>query len=713
MVTMGITLLILLSVAVAAIVAASVLFYRRRIRRLEAARAPDVVAHSADEEPYEPPPTEASTTTEAAIPIPSEESGTQVRPPPIRRGGRPRDATRALEQVERQEPETKPHRPRPEIVCWKEGWNWILAAEVPEDLLEDPGLSVLQDEAPLTPDESYEGRYRLKRLLGKVNVRSSKDEVPIEIDLVEEKYYLLFRLVGHHERRGRRARQATSGSYLVVVPDGWERDEEVSGPPPVNPEPVSIDGYWAHFFYLSRDDARKIAFVTPGGEKIEIETGAARFELVGTLLNDSSEDVGPLFGGGPPRIRALHEQGWRNVGTVVVGEEGGGKKRWRTQFSPDRDRVEQHLPDEVAKRGGGWYFVRIYDTNDDLVESLDFRFMSTLEEIRVSDHPFLPVTKGHTVVDVEFLHESGCEVRLTEGLADGLQIAHEDQKTSVTIPPNPAWDETHWIVGARGGPQVEVTVLVERVWWAAGEENTVPSEWTDKPLTLSRGCFAATSKKALWLRFPRPRWVDKVDVGFDRLKSRPYRVEVGKRELAIPLRDFGDSVEIGDRQQEYQFKVWDDAKDPGCIEAAIAVIPADRPAILEPFVPVTQGEGAQLDEKPPADLSRIAPPRLATALTRLRSSTSGPLRQLIAEVYAKRRRGRKARFADNTDFIREALCVIALSWELLGAGGYPIPGLRKRWIERAFHARDALPDIMEKVRARYEDLTHGKVRRAS
>jgi len=503
---------------------------------------------------------------------------------PIKRGHRPRSEQKGHEREARQRAGAKPRRPKPEIICWNEGWSWILGVEVPEDLLEDPDLSVLQDEVPLTPDEVYEERYRLKRLSGKVNVRSSQDEVPIEIDLVEEeKGYLLVKLVGHDGSRGRRVRQAKSGSYLVLVSEGWERDDKVSGPPPANPEPVSIDGYRAHFFYLSRGDARKIAFVTPGGEKIEIETGATRFELVGTRLNDSSEGIGPLFGGGPPRIRTVYEQGWENVGTVIVGEEGGGKKRWRTQFSPDGDQVAQHLPDDVAKRAGGWYFVRIYDTNDDLLESLDFRFMSALEEVRIPDHALLPGTAGHAAVDVEFLHQLGCGVRLTESSAGSLQLTHEGRKTIATIPSNPAWDETHWIIGPKGGPQVEVTILVERVWWASGEEDTVPPEWMDKPLTLSRDCFAATSNKALWLRFPRSRWVDKVDVGFERLKSRPYPVEVSKKELAIPLRHFGDSVEVGDRQQEHFLEVWLEPKNTGCSEGIIGVVPAEQPAVPIPL----------------------------------------------------------------------------------------------------------------------------------
>jgi len=155
----------------------------------------------------------------------------------------------------------------------------------------------------------------------------------------------------------------------------------------------------------------------------------------------------------------------------------------------------------------------------------------------------------------------------------------KNQKTSTAIPPDPAWDETHWTAGPSSGPQVEVTILIERVWWAIGEEDTVPPEWMDKPLTLSRDCFAATSKKALWFRFPRPRWVDKVNVGFDRLKSRPYVVEVSKRDLAIPLRHFGDSVEVGDCQQEYPLKVWLEPKHVERSEGVIGVVPAEQPAV--------------------------------------------------------------------------------------------------------------------------------------
>jgi len=205
--------------------------------------------------------------------------------------------------------------------------------------------------------------------------------------------------------------------------------------------------------------------------------------------------------------------------------------------------IEQDLPCELGARKGGWYFLRFYDTNDDLVESLDFRFLCALKEIRVYQPSPLPSESGHKPVRVEFLHEPGCSVQPVDSPTN-IQIEHQDDKTTLTIPPDPAYDETRWLVGPSGGPQVEVTILVERIWWGIGEEHNAPSEWKDQLFTPSRDDFAATSTKALWLRLPRRRWVDKVLVGFEQAKARSYSVKVADRIVAIPLRDFGDFQEV-------------------------------------------------------------------------------------------------------------------------------------------------------------------------
>lgn len=166
----------------------------------------------------------------------------------------------------------------------------------------------------------------------------------------------------------------------------------------MTPESVSLIGYRAHFFKLERGGNEKIAFRTPEGKSVVVESKTSRFELVGTCLNDATEGMGPLFGERPPQIRALDEETWKNIGTIVLGEEGSRRGRWRTQITPIPDVMEQDLPSEVAARKGGWYFLRFYDTNDELIESLDFRFLCALKEIRMPQPSPLPTQDGHSSI---------------------------------------------------------------------------------------------------------------------------------------------------------------------------------------------------------------------------------------------------------------------------------------------------------------------------
>jgi len=466
----------------------------------------------------------------------------QERRSPAKRGGRPRVPTKSPEKLEAQKTDSR--RPKPEIICWKKERQWIPAVEVPEELFESPNLAVLQNGLPLTQDESRERCWHIKEAYGQVVIRWKEDEVAREIKIaLGEERHLLFKLSGQDQNQGRRVKFPSSGSYLVMVPDDWVRDDTLSGPPLVEPESVFLTGYKAHFFELEKGGDGKIAFRTPPGDPFVIESKAPQFELVGNRLCDAIEKIGPLFGERPPQIHAMNKLAWKNVGTIVVGEEGGGKGRWRKAFRPNPGEIRQDLPPEVAGRKGGWYFLRIYDMNDDLLESLDFRFICALKEIRIPQLSPLPPEDGHNPVRVEFFHDPGCAVEPV-GSPANIQIERQDDATILTIPPDPAYDETRWIVGPEGGPQVEVTILVERLWWGIGEEHDAPSEWKDRPLTLQRDDFAATSRKAIGLRLPRHRWVNEIRVGFEESKSRFYPVRVADKTVAIPLRDFGDFQEV-------------------------------------------------------------------------------------------------------------------------------------------------------------------------
>jgi len=488
---------------------------------------------------------------------------------PLERGGRPRGSTKR-HKIE-QTPGTKPRSLKPEIVCWNEGWRWIVAVEVPEGL---ETLSVAQNEKLLECDSTDELRYRLKHAEGAIKATWAEGEKDIPL-VGAGRNYLIFKMRKEWKGLGRLVKCPSTGHYLAIVPQEWKRDEEVSGPAPDAPESVQLEGYKAHFFYQEQNTL--IGFITGNGERIRVESGGPRFQLVGREIGDASEDMGPLFGEQPPSIGMIAEQGWSDVGVVVVGEEGGGQNRWRMQFVPHVGAKEQKLPEEIAERRGGWYFVRIYDNNDDLLESMDFRFMTALKDIRMESSDCLPGPNGHDNVIVQFLHQPDCKAELVnEDTQHALEIRRERGQTIVTVPPKPDCDKTYWILHDGEG-KVEVTVLVERIWWAFSAMGEVPTDWVDKPIILSRKDFIATIDKALWVRFPRTRWVRNIPVDFNRAKPRSFPVEVGEKEIAIPLRDFCTTKEIENRQEEARMMIWVQLERAKPNETVVVKVPADQP----------------------------------------------------------------------------------------------------------------------------------------
>jgi actin-related protein len=467
----------------------------------------------------------------------------------------------------------------PEVVCWKESRKWFLGIEIPEEFHECVGILVTQNDIQLDQDDR--GRWGLSQLSGIIQIRW--EEIGYQAEIRLDKPYLIFRLTGQRVNQGCYVRYATFGSYLIIVPDQWQRDEEISGIARLSPESISVSDYQAHYFILDRGSDTKIGFRDSTGDLVIIPRRASRFELVGSLLSDAHDDIGPLFTEHPPRIKAVDQNTWKGIKTIVLGQEGSGRKRWRVHFVPKPDSIEQFFPKELNHRRGGWYFVRFYDLEDTLVESMDFRFASALKQIVISPHLPLPDLVGHLSVSVKFIHNSECAIRLADGNEEVLQVQHMATTTVANIPPNPVWDRTRWSIYIDNKVLTETIILVQRVWWAIGDKDVakVQPHWSDKPLLVPRESFSATSKQFLWLRFPKERWVDSVLVGFTEHRCRSYKVEVTKRYTPIPLSDFEGTQEFEDKFMEHLLNLWISTKEHGLYRANIIKILPDKPIIQQ------------------------------------------------------------------------------------------------------------------------------------
>ena len=175
-----------------------------------------------------------------------------LRIDPIHRGGGPRGRLpQSREGQGKQEKQLS--RPKPEIVCWRREQGWMVAIEVPEEFAEQSDLKVLQNAECLVQDDFKEDCWLLQQAHGQVVLRWNNDEEPRETTLALcEQGYLLFKLSGQDLNQGRYVASLATGSYLVIVPETWECDEESSNASQVEPEFVSLDGYRAHFYTLEK-----------------------------------------------------------------------------------------------------------------------------------------------------------------------------------------------------------------------------------------------------------------------------------------------------------------------------------------------------------------------------------------------------------------------------------------------------------------------------
>jgi len=354
---------------------------------------------------------------------------------------------------------------------------------------------------------------------------------------------------------GRLVRFPTIGFYIVIVPSDWKRDSNIAGPAPVKPENTHITNYKAHFFHLDDGDTSNIGFITEKDELIQVKSGSQRFRLKGKVIEDASENMGPIFAEKPPVLWAAKSD-WTDVGLIVVGKEGRGRRKWRTHFVPNKNEKEQSFPRDLEKRNGGWFFVRIYDSDENLLESLDFRFMKALHSIEVSPYKNLPGDEGHKPVELTFYHDQDCTVELGKGSESEVKISRESQKTEIEIPNHPSWDVSDWKI-KYGKAKIDIEIMIERIWWSlvddiTKKESIMKAPFSDQPLNVSNELFLPTSKKAFCIWFPKPRWANEVFVSLDESSKRKYPIRMTDRNVNIPIPDFYD--EAKDSKHEVEIK---------------------------------------------------------------------------------------------------------------------------------------------------------------
>ncbi|MES4793298.1 MAG: hypothetical protein C4321_10255, partial [Chloroflexota bacterium] len=255
----------------------------------------------------------------------------------------------------------------------------------------------------------------------------------------------------------------------------------------------------------------------------------------------------------------------------------------------------------------GWFFVRVYDANDELLESLDFRYVKGLEAIEVAEVSPLPSPQGHGGVKVVF--RVAPDVVVSPVLVDGPpEIAglNPARAEGVLLPARPDAGRATWRVSAGTGTGVEAVVHVPRIWWAftaSGNADELPA-WSDRPHTLSVNDFWPTSPMHLSVLLPEPGWADEVSVGFRGGSLRRIAVPQSEGVLHYPLRNLGDDETLlaADAPCDLLLSVQRGSTKYGPVVVAMVQLVENR---------LESRTGGRLD------LSRLRAPRLMSELTRL------------------------------------------------------------------------------------------------
>ena len=450
-----------------------------------------------------------------------EESADNPRERPRAKRGPREIGGRRGAQAQSPRPKTEHSRAsRPELVCRKivgaGKWEVVLSSD------DDSQLAAVKLGGELLEHKNQE--CLLPSLTGRLVV-SCKDGQEIEIPLFEGNP-LIFKLRKKWKGKGRRMSALTSGHFIVIAPDAWER----IGQPRVEPDSCTHEGFRAHYFYSNAMAQDK----EPDGFRgCDVLPQASGIKLKGERVFDDS-DEGALFVGDAPVLQSSPDIAWARV-----GEEA--KQGWKGEnFEP----ASQSLSDMLDGKDGH-FFLRVYDAQLKLLDSTEFRYLHSLKRICVNgvqytkDTVIAPRSSGYPRTKVCFEDDGGAlmfPVLPSETthrvLASGV----------IDVPRNPEADRISCTLGSEAG-SVEIVLDLPRIWWRLKRGYGNSSAWCETPLVMTRQKFRNRARRNAEISVLSKR-SPAIRVGFGSESYREFRRKTTEDYISIPLADFDDYRQI-------------------------------------------------------------------------------------------------------------------------------------------------------------------------
>ena len=370
-----------------------------------------------------------------------------------------------------------------------------------------------------------DGQCRLPSLDGRLTA-SSQDGQDHVVPLFEGEP-LIFKLRKDWVGEGRRTSGITSGHFIVIVPKTWRR----TGHAPVEVDGCADPEFRAHYFY--RDATASDEDVDGFREWQDLSTNG--IELIGLRIFDDSDD-GDLFVGDPPALKSSPD-----LKSARIGEET--KHGWGKNFPPHTQSISQ-----VLDGRSGRFFLRVYDSKFNMLDSVAFRHLPNLRQIHVngveyaSETVLVPNPTGYPPTAVRFVDADGST------LSPVLQTRARQKvlpSGAIEAPPHPDADRITCSLGS-DARRVNIVVDLPRIWWRLDGARSDPGPWRDTPLVMTREEFRKHAHSDATISLLTKRKAS-VRVGFDDDLDQPYRQTIENDCIVVPLVHFVDHVQIDKR----------------------------------------------------------------------------------------------------------------------------------------------------------------------
>ena len=406
---------------------------------------------------------------------------------------------------------------RPELACREplssQEWEVFLSADE-ECLLTSVRLESQGQERKLNltnPRECF-----IPSLHGSLIV-SYGDGQELRIPLFEEGTPLIFKLRKDWTGTGRRVSRFTKGYFVIIAPTTWERIGHESSEPAGCIDPAFQVNFWQ--VLTSSEDFG-------GFKEWKIPSSAPVIELIGMCVFDNSKE-GDLFVGDVPVLKESPEITW-----VRVGEEA--EAGWGANFKPR----EKSLPEVLGNRNG-WFFLRAYNNDVKLIDSISFRYLRDLRQIRINGEEYtqdmilVPPPSGYPLTKIGFV---GADETTLSPYLPQESICTVTPSNLLEIPPSSEADSIMCILESSEG-SVNVKLNLPRIWWQIQSDHADPNQWCDTPLTMTRKEFRQHAKANAKI-FLSSQQFQSVYAGIDEDLEQKYR------QPEIPLKHFTDYRQI-------------------------------------------------------------------------------------------------------------------------------------------------------------------------